>query len=221
MRALKRRLSNIVYRTMLDDAMAAQATGPGGQRGSDSDSSATGSQPNTGSSDKPLRGPSHPSLERPCNACLDTEGSQDRDAADERTLTRTPGGSTGCALRENDVVYPRALTTRERDVLVALLAVDFEGVDRLRRQAADVQVLGKCGCGCPSIDFFAGPNEGMEAVVDAEVRDSSTFDGLFLYTIESPGFGEVLGGIEWQGQDDTTPAEFPPPKDLRITPGRP
>ncbi|NYD58898.1 transposase [Nocardioides marinisabuli] len=48
-RALKRRLSNIVYRTMLDDAVrastAAEVTGPGGQRGSDSDSSATGSQP--------------------------------------------------------------------------------------------------------------------------------------------------------------------------------
>ena len=57
---------------------AAEATGPGGQRGSDSDSSATGAQPNTGSSDKPLRGPSHPSLERPCHACLDTEGSQKR-----------------------------------------------------------------------------------------------------------------------------------------------
>ncbi|CAM3778309.1 IS110 family transposase [Nocardioides marinus] len=49
MRALKRRLSNIVYRAMLDDAVrasaAAEVTGPGGQRGSDSDSSATGSQP--------------------------------------------------------------------------------------------------------------------------------------------------------------------------------
>ncbi|MGK2874739.1 MAG: IS110 family transposase [Nocardioides sp.] len=45
MRALKRRLSNIVYRAMLDDAIKAEATGPGGQRGSDSDSSATGSQP--------------------------------------------------------------------------------------------------------------------------------------------------------------------------------
>ena len=49
MRALKRRLSNIVYKTMLDDAVRTsatkQATGPGGQRGSDSDSSATGSQP--------------------------------------------------------------------------------------------------------------------------------------------------------------------------------
>jgi len=49
MRALKRRLSNIVYKTMLDDAVrasaASEATGPGGQRGGDSDSSATGSQP--------------------------------------------------------------------------------------------------------------------------------------------------------------------------------
>ncbi|MEN8707188.1 MAG: IS110 family transposase [Nocardioides marinisabuli] len=49
MRALKRRLSNIVYRTMLDDTVkastAAEVTGPGGQRGNDSDSSATGSQP--------------------------------------------------------------------------------------------------------------------------------------------------------------------------------
>jgi transposase len=45
MRALKRRLSNIVYNTMLDDAARASGTSPGGQRDSDSDSSATGSQP--------------------------------------------------------------------------------------------------------------------------------------------------------------------------------
>lgn len=42
MRCLKRRLSDLVYRQMLDDAVG---TGPGGHRGNDSDSSATGSQP--------------------------------------------------------------------------------------------------------------------------------------------------------------------------------
>ena len=59
MRCLKRRLSDIVYRTMLGDYTAGRrkVTGPGGQRGNDSDSSATGSQPHTGSSDKPLPGP--------------------------------------------------------------------------------------------------------------------------------------------------------------------
>jgi transposase len=49
MRCLKRRLSDTVDRTMLTDLAnhAAQraGTGPGGQRGNDSDSNATGSQP--------------------------------------------------------------------------------------------------------------------------------------------------------------------------------
>src|SRR6478609_1032999 len=62
MRALKRRLSDIVYRTMLDDAIGHslddQATGPGGQQGNDSDSSAAGSQPHTNSSEKPHPNPS-------------------------------------------------------------------------------------------------------------------------------------------------------------------
>ena len=58
MRCLKRRLSDLVYRQMLNDALNPdKVTDPGGQRGNDSDSSATGSHPNTGSSDKPLPGP--------------------------------------------------------------------------------------------------------------------------------------------------------------------
>ena len=57
MRALKRRLSDIVYRHMVEDAAKHMATGPGGQSGHDSDSSATGSHPNAGSSEKPLHGP--------------------------------------------------------------------------------------------------------------------------------------------------------------------
>ena len=57
MRCLKRRLSDIVFRTMLADVAAASVTGPGGQRGDDSDSSAAGSQPHTDTSDKPLPGP--------------------------------------------------------------------------------------------------------------------------------------------------------------------
>ena len=57
MRCLKRRLSDIVFRTMLADVAAASVTGPGGQRGDDSDSSVAGSQPHTDTSDKPLPGP--------------------------------------------------------------------------------------------------------------------------------------------------------------------
>ncbi|OLT17997.1 IS110 family transposase [Serinicoccus sp. CUA-874] len=57
MRCLKRRLSDLVYKAMLDDLARRATTGPGGQLGNDSDSSATGSQPDAGSSDKPLPGP--------------------------------------------------------------------------------------------------------------------------------------------------------------------
>jgi transposase len=57
MRCLKRRLSDIVYRALLDDLTRHAVTGPGGHSGNDSDSSATGSQPATGSSDKSLPGP--------------------------------------------------------------------------------------------------------------------------------------------------------------------
>jgi transposase len=57
MRCLKRRLSDIVYRAMLDDMVASKATGPGGHRGASLQSSAAGSHPHTGSSDKSLPGP--------------------------------------------------------------------------------------------------------------------------------------------------------------------
>ena len=57
MRCLKRRLSDIVYRTMLTDYVAVQATGPGGHRGTTLTSSVAGSHPHTSSSDQSLPGP--------------------------------------------------------------------------------------------------------------------------------------------------------------------
>lgn len=80
LRCLKRRLSDIVYRTLLNDLVsvgnAAAPTpeepiaeragdnqpdgttaGPGGHRGASLTSSATGSQPHTGTSEKSLPGP--------------------------------------------------------------------------------------------------------------------------------------------------------------------
>lgn len=57
MRALKRRLPNVVYRRMLDDQLRREKASPGEQSGTTTDSSATGSTPHTGTSDKP-----HPGL---------------------------------------------------------------------------------------------------------------------------------------------------------------
>jgi transposase len=62
MRALKRRLSNVVYARMLADQLRREtelATGPGGHSGSDSVSSAADSHPGIDSSDKPHPGPAN------------------------------------------------------------------------------------------------------------------------------------------------------------------
>ena len=57
MRALKRRLSNVVYARMLTDQKRREAAGPGGHLGTTLQSSVTGPTPDTGPSDKPLPRP--------------------------------------------------------------------------------------------------------------------------------------------------------------------
>ncbi|MGH8837412.1 MAG: IS110 family transposase [Actinomycetes bacterium] len=59
MRCLKRRLSDIVYRHMINDAFTHAVTGPGGHRGTTTDSSVTGSHPHADSSEKSLPGPAN------------------------------------------------------------------------------------------------------------------------------------------------------------------
>ena len=68
-RALKRRLSNVVYTRMLADQNRREATGPGGHSGTTLQSSVTDLTPDIGSSDKPLPGPAYP---KPRTALLAT-----------------------------------------------------------------------------------------------------------------------------------------------------
>ena len=67
LRCLKRRISDVIYRQLLDDAAPtipsqAENTGPGGQRGASHISSAAGSNPHTDTSDQPLPGPASTTL---------------------------------------------------------------------------------------------------------------------------------------------------------------
>jgi transposase len=65
-RCLKRRISDAIYRQLLADqervAAVESDAGPGGQCGASQKSSAAGSNPHTGTSDRPLPGPAHPTL---------------------------------------------------------------------------------------------------------------------------------------------------------------
>lgn len=57
MRALKRRLSNVVYARMIADQNRQDAAGPGGHSGTTLQSSVTDPTPTVGSSEKPQPGP--------------------------------------------------------------------------------------------------------------------------------------------------------------------
>src|SRR5674476_474840 len=90
MRCVKRRLSDIVYRHMVNDAITHAVTGPGGQRGTATDSSAAGSHPNAGTSEKPLPGPANlhatpPPFPTPCPSV----------EPQARTGARSTGGKCG------------------------------------------------------------------------------------------------------------------------------
>jgi transposase len=78
MHALKRRLSEIVFRHMVDDAIAHTVTGPGGHRDTTTDSSVTGSHSHTGSSEKSLPGPAIAQPKTRLERRLDTDGSHVR-----------------------------------------------------------------------------------------------------------------------------------------------
>jgi transposase len=57
LRCLKRRISDTIYRQLVDDADRRAEAGPGGQAGTTLQSSVTGPTPTAGSSDKPQPGP--------------------------------------------------------------------------------------------------------------------------------------------------------------------
>ena len=89
-----------------------------------------------------------------------------------------------------------------------MLTVGFPGVDELRIQAPTARVVGRCPCGCPTIDLAvddAAPLAAVpERVVEADVAGGE--GGLVLFVAEGR-----LSGLEFWTVDDVTPAEFPPP----------
>lgn len=95
MRALKRRLSDIVYRQLVNDQKRLRqnvvVTGPGGQAGAATGSSAADSNPNVGASEKSLPGPAAATLRPP------TSGTPDRSSGRSRRPVTAPTRSRGQA----------------------------------------------------------------------------------------------------------------------------
>ncbi len=103
-------------------------------------------------------------------------------------------------------------------MLDLVLSEDFDGVGELREQARTVTVVGRCDCGCPSV----------ELAVDAQAPKSQ-YAGTVLPTegrIEPVGIeppGEVLlfakdgrlSYLEYVFYGDTPPSSWPPTERIR------
>ena len=102
----------------------------------------------------------------------------------------------------------RPLSETERQVLGAMLALDFPGAPELRAQVTSTVVSRHCDCGCPSVDLLVEGDVPLAAVtsrvpVNAEV-DGVVGGGLIVFVDDGR-----LSGLEFYSAEDSTPAEFP------------
>lgn len=111
--------------------------------------------------------------------------------------------------------FPRPLRERERAILDLLLSNDAEGVAELRAQVPHATVVGRCKCGCPTIDIAverdAAPPSSItrRPAIDCFSREREAIDEVFdlMLWVE----GGYITGIELVYYDDDKPAEFPEP----------
>jgi hypothetical protein len=111
----------------------------------------------------------------------------------------------------------RPLNDDESRVLRFLLAQKFDGADELRRQADEARVVGRCRCGCPTIDL-----EVPENVLPSPIHTRlAPVEGKISPAGDEPP-GEIimfldagrLSSLEYVYYTDSPPPYWPPPSRL-------
>lgn len=109
---------------------------------------------------------------------------------------------------------PRPLNEVERSVIDALLTPEFPGSGELRSQTLHAVVVGKCDCGCPTVDISVPVSAPRS---DALLKGSlAPFEGRVAQLGDEP-VGELLlfvnegyiSSLEYVFYVDTPPAEWP------------
>lgn len=108
---------------------------------------------------------------------------------------------------------PRALLRSEIEVLSFILTADFPQGARLRAQLKGLQVIGRCDCGCPTIDLETSsgalPATGLESrllPVEAVVAPAHTEPPGELIVFVDDG---RLSGLEYVYYSDAPPVDWP------------
>ncbi|MBG0827008.1 hypothetical protein HS041_04425 [Planomonospora sp. ID67723] len=101
--------------------------------------------------------------------------------------------------------------------MLALLTQDFPGAQELRAQVSSAVVVGRCGCGCATVDLRPGSEPpALEAPVQDGVLVSAHTrtrgDGVLLFVEDGH-----LSYLEVYATEDE-PAPLPHPEDLTVEP---
>ena len=107
-------------------------------------------------------------------------------------------------------VPPRPLTPRERAVLEKLLSADFAGAQQLREQVDATVVVGRCDCGCPTIDLSVAAGAPLADVarspVPSELRDTSVDPPSDVILFVKDGY---LQSLEYVSYTTGQPLDWP------------
>jgi len=115
---------------------------------------------------------------------------------------------------------PRPLGSAERAVLNLIVGAEFPGAEALRVQAATAIAVGRCSCGCPSVQLEVAddapaavglsgrvlPVEGRVGRPGDEVRDD-----IIIFTDDGK-----LSYLEYVWYGDKPPAAWPPLADVSL-----
>lgn len=103
----------------------------------------------------------------------------------------------------NEFVYPRPLTVDEHDLIEAMLGALRSGVSRYIGQLESAEVIGGCGCGCPSVDLTVASTVADATPSPILLADAESPEGVPVGVILWAR-GGCLSGLEvhpWDGSD--------------------
>ena len=116
---------------------------------------------------------------------------------------------------------PRALSPAERQVLDFMLSKDFPGAVTLRSQVPYVQVVGRCDCGCATVNLEVAP-EAPRATPDVRGRVLPV-TGYVGSDIDVPKSGIIvfvndgyLSSLEIYSMAEPAPHEWPDLHEIQV-----
>jgi hypothetical protein len=133
-----------------------------------------------------------------------------------QTIKSLPTHRLGVMEDKHAIQDHRDLTSDERVLLEWLLANGYEGASAFTSQLAQVKVVSRCACGCPTIDLAVGEKRERTAGPSTILADAVGYspEGVKVDVILHVREGQ-LSELEVVSHDGTTAFALPNPEALQ------